>query len=240
MGKVFFVLILGQFLFSSAVVADDLAEYEKECLSVIEEPKVTVLSSYGKLQYKFDKDAAYLKRETEKKFKDQGEEMSAEFVPIGLTKVHDMFDFDMTVGQIEISKGYLCVFPTDIKVKLEYYMPTIYILDTLEKGSCFYELALRHEKTHMQIYIEALDYFLPMLKKQADSVFHKVGVKVFSREESAETAAKELNEQYLEVVKKNLDKWRSDVEKEQLKLDTPEHYIIENTICKKFDEEGYE
>lgn len=236
MKKVFFALILG-IVFVKPLRADVLAEYQKECLSFIDRPETEVSSSYGKLRYKYDKDAAYLKRETEKKFSFQGMKMPETFVPIGLTKVRDVFDFNLVIGQIGISKGYTCVYPTEIKARLEYYMPTIYILNTLREGTCLYDLSLRHEKTHMQIYIEALDYFLPILKKRIDKLFDEVGVKVVARGESAETAAKALNEAYLEPVKKIIDSWRKEVETEQMKLDTPEHYMIENMLCQKIDGE---
>lgn len=92
--------------------------------------------------------------------------MPQDLVPVGLTKVRDGFDFNMTVGHIEISHGYSCLYPQEINAHLGYYVPTIYILKDLQKGTCLYEVALRHEKTHMQIYIEALDYFLPEFKKR--------------------------------------------------------------------------
>lgn len=238
MKKVFFALILSVWTvnFAMADSESSLKRYEEECLSFIDKPKVEVTSSYGKLRYSYDKDEAYLKAETAKKFREQGEDMPADFVPIGLTKVRDRFDFSLEVGQIEVSKGYVCLYPSKIKAHLGYYVPTIYILNSLKKDSCLYDLSLRHEKTHMQIYIEALDYFLPAFKKTAEGLFERAGVKIAQRGDDLEKAARELNDAYLKIISSKVDVWHKEVEAEQLKLDTPENYIIENKICAEIDE----
>lgn len=233
MKKVFFALILN-FLMIKPAFSDSLGEYEKECLSFIKAPKVNVSSAYGKLRYQFDKDENFLRQETEKKFKDAGEEMPQEFTPIGLTKVRDIFDFNLTMGQIEVSKGYVCLYPEKIDVRLEYYMPTIYILNGLKEGTCQYDLAMRHEKTHMQIYIEALDYFLPILKQEAEDLFEEIGVRA-ALPQNAEETAKALNGVYLEKVQKKIDVWHEEVEAEQMKLDSVENYMMENMLCQKMD-----
>jgi len=237
MKKLFFALILSFFFIPLSEADENLLKYEKECREFIDKPKIELISSYGRLQYKFDKDAAYLKRETAKKFAEQDETMSDDFMPVGLTKVRDVFDFDFTVGTLALSQGYTCVYPESVKVRLEYFMPTIYILNSLEKDSCMYNVALRHENTHMQIYIEALDYFLPKLKKFMVKQFNLIGVKVVSDSESSEKAAKDLNEKYLAGIQNKITEWHKEVEHEQLKLDTPEHYIIENMICQTIEDE---
>lgn len=231
MRKIFFALILNFFFISSVFADGNLSKYQEECLGFIQKPKVELFSSYGKLRYRFDKDAGFLKKETEKKFAEQNEKMDESIAPIGLTKVKNVFDFNFTVGTLNLSQGYVCVYPDTISARVEYSMPTIYILNTLHKDSCYYDLALRHEKTHMQIYIEALDYFLPKFKQSLDSLFDRIGFLIVSKDESVEEAAKRLNNNYLAVVQAEVDAWQKETALEQLKLDTPEHYIIENSIC---------
>ena len=233
MKKVFFTLILSCLLANNAKAVSELARYEKECLSIINAPKVEMTSTYGKLHHNFDKDEDFLRKETAKRFQEMGETFSENFAPVGLTKVRDAFDFSLVVGQIDVSNGYTCLYPETIKVHLGYYTPTIYLLNNLKKGSCLYNLALRHENTHMQLYIEALDYFLPQLKMTVDELFDNVGVKIVKRGKNSERDARELNEAYLAVVQAKVNAWRKDVEKEQMKLDTPEHYMIENRLCQE-------
>ncbi len=234
--KVFFTLILSCIIaFRSADAATSLKKYEDECISFIKAPKVTVTSTYGKLRYDYGKDKKYLQKETSRRFQEQGEELYEGFDPVGLTKVRDAFDFAVTVSQIDVSNGYTCFYPEAIKVHLGYYTPTIYILNSLKKGSCLYNLAERHEKTHMQIYIEALDYFLSQLKETANGLFDRVGVKIVKRGYSGKKAAEELNNAYLAVIQAKVENWRKAVEKEQLKLDTPEQYILENKLCQELE-----
>lgn len=218
-----------------ALAADDLEKYKKECLSVIEKPSIQITSAYGNLKYDFSKGSDFLKRETEIKFQENGLGLPVKFEPIGLTKVRDTFNFSMTVGQIEISRNYECVFPKTITVHLGYVSPTIYILKDLKKQSCLYEVALRHEKTHMQIYIEALDYFLPEFKKEVNNLFETVGVKILQSGQNGILVAKELNTEYVNTLKNKVNNWRKDVEKEQAKLDTFEHYLLESKLCAQFD-----
>ncbi|MBR2274192.1 MAG: hypothetical protein IJ864_05155 [Alphaproteobacteria bacterium] len=235
MKKVFFALILSLFCCYSAQAAEDYTRYVSECLDYVQRPKVNLASSYGKLRYKFDKDSLFLKRKTMQKFLMQHKTMPDDFVPIGLTDVRDVFDFDFQVETMGLSHGYICVYPKVIDVRLEYSLPTIYILNTLVPGSCLYEVALRHEKTHMQIYIEALDYFLPRLKAYMDKQFERIGVKIISRSGSSEQAAAELNQAYFNDLQQRIEAWRHEVEIEQLKLDTPEHYMLENSLCQEIE-----
>ncbi len=236
MRKVFFALI---FAFSSVNIGyasdADMKRYVEECLSVIDRPQVEITSSYGKLRYNYTKGKDFLRQETEEKFKASGLEMPEDFIPIGLTKVRDGFNFNLTVGQVEISRGYECVYPEKIEAHLGYYVPTIYVLKDLEKNSCMYEVALRHEKTHMQIYIEALDYFLPQFKDTAERLFEMVGVKIVAPGQQADVIAKELNAEYLQKLQEKVETWRKEVAVEQAKLDSIENYIVETKLCEKFD-----
>lgn len=233
MKKVFFILISSMFITFSAHSEEEIARYQKECLSFIEKPEINVTASYGKLLYKFDKDENFLKQKTAEKFAKQGQKMDVS--PVGLTDVRDVIDLDFQAETMGLSHGYTCIYPKKISINLEYSLPTIYIANTLKPNTCLYEVALRHEKTHMQIYIKALDYILPVLKSYAQNLTNTVGIRITSRNQSPEDAAKELNAIYFSRLQQFINSWRKDVEKEQLKLDTPEHYILENKICKEME-----
>jgi hypothetical protein len=232
MKKVFFALILNALVCYSAFSEEDLSQAEQECLSVISAPKVEVTSSYGRLRYDYSKDEAYLKKEKEKLFPQLAEEnLSDDIIAVGLTKVKDNFDLNMDVGQVEIGHGYYCLYPEKIKAHIGYVLPTIYIAKSLRKGTCLFEVSLRHEKTHMQIYIEALDYFLPTFKKSAENLFQEVGVKVIPSPKIAKESAMDLNRKYVQALKEKVDAWRKEVEIEQQKLDSVENYLVENRLC---------
>ena len=99
-----------------------------------------------------------------------------------------------------------------------------------------YDVTIRHEKTHMQMYIDALDYILPQLKRTVKGLYDNIGVKVVKSGVDYKEVAGELNKAYLSVVEDKIVKWRGDVNKEQMKLDSLEHYVIENRICEEEEE----
>lgn len=231
MKKVFFALIFNIFIVNFVSASDINDRFVYECKKLIDKPTIKIKSSYGKLKYVFDRDTSFLEKETAKKYKEQGLVFSESFTPIGLTKVAEGVDVDIEVGVISVSKGNYCVYPKNIEAFLGYYSPTIYILNSLEKNSCMYDVALRHEKTHMQIYIEALDYFLPMFKKYVNDLYETDGVLIIDNKNEAKAAAKKLSDMYMKKVKNRISAWRRDVEKEQMKLDSKENYILENRIC---------
>ena len=236
MKKVFFALILNLFMWCGITRADDLSAYQKECLDFISRPKVDVYGSYGNLRYNYDKDSAYLTQEQEKKVKAySAEETNVEMKVLGLTKMQDTVDFKAEFTQLALNKGYICLYPENIQISIDYYLPTIYIANELQKGTCLYDITLRHERTHAQIYIEALDYFLPRLKKYADALFDNIGVKVITKGESVDNAMADLSKSYHDAVQKRIDAWYKAVEKEQLKMDTIEQYKLESRICQEIE-----
>ncbi len=236
MRKVFFALIFVFFMQCSSAKADDLSTYRQECLDFISRPKVEVFGSYGNLRYNYDKDSTYLTQEQEKKIKAySSEDAQIELKVLGLTKMQDTVDFKAEFTQLALNKGYVCLYPESIQVSIDYYLPTIYIASELEKGTCLYDVTLRHERTHAQIYIEALDYFLPRLKKYADALFDNIGVKVITKGESVDNAMADLSKSYHDAVQKRIDAWYKAVEKEQLKMDTIDQYKLESRICQEIE-----
>lgn len=240
MRKVFFTLIFNLFLINNCWADAKLARYEEECLSIINKPIINLKSSYGRLRYDFGKSNDFLYIETAKKFNEYGIEMFKEFKPMGLTKIKDALEVDMEIAKISVSHGYQCIYPEKINIFLGYYLPTIYISNELKKETCLYDLTLRHEQTHMQIYIEALDYFLPKLNEMSKTLLDKKGVKIIDADSDAELQAKMLNNDYVLFIEEFVNKWRKEVEKEQLKLDSVENYIIESKICAEINDKNEE
>lgn len=235
MKKIFFALILSSF-FSLSVRADETIEkYKVDCLNYISSPKVSLQSSYGKLRYNHSKDMEYLGRATAKKLEALHKSTQSEFKIMGLTKVRDIFDYETTFGLFPLNNNYSCVYPESIKARLAYNMPTIYIANNLKKDTCLYDLTVRHENTHMQIYIDAMDYFLPAFKKYLNGQFKEIGVEIVSQKADVQEVIKKLNEKYLKGAQQKVDAWRKDIENEELKLDTPEHYLMESMICEHID-----
>lgn len=237
MKKVFFTLIFALIFMNNAFAnnKDIDARYIEDCLAIIEKPYLEVSSSYGSLKYNFDKDEDFLRKETVKKYKEQGKVLPADYKVVGLTKVRQGFEFNMDIGIIGVSGGKYCVHPKKIYTYIGYYVPTIYILKDLPKDSCVYDVALRHEKTHMEIYLHALDYFIPSFKKSVEGLLDKVGVRIANNIKDAEKKANILNEEYIKELKSDVDAWVKHVEEEQMMLDSGENYDLERRICEEVD-----
>lgn len=238
MKKVFFALIFGMFFCNLGIANENLKQYEEECLSIIDKPKIKLTSSYGKLKYDFEKDSKSLREETELQYKKQGLEMPKELETMGLTKINDSFEFNMEVGQVGVSQGYRCLYPESIDVFMGYYLPRIYIAKDAPEGSCVYNIALRHEQTHMRIYIEALDFFLPKLKNRMEKSIEEKGVRIVAPNEDVQVIASIYNEEYTKYLKDYVDHWRKQVINEQLKMDSIKQYITESRLCKELEEEA--
>lgn len=212
----------------------NIDKYKSECLALIDKPEIKVTSSYGKLKYDFSKSDDFLFEKTMDKYQEYGIEISS-FKTVGLTTVTVSFDFDMEVGVVSLSDGYKCAYPSKIKTYLGYQVPTIYISNSLEKNSCFYNVSLQHEKTHMEVYICALDDFLPVYKRKIIGLIDEVGVLVMSKKSNTEKGVKMLNKEYVEKAKNIVNIWKGDVEREQSKFDTLEHYTLESRICNELN-----
>ena len=238
MKKVFFTLIFAIFFVCDAWANEDVSKYIEDCLAVIDKPNIKAKSSYGYLQYNFDKDEDFLRKKTSELYNERGLKLPDDHKVLGLTVVRLGFELDVGVGMISVSNDKYCLYPTDINAYIGYSAPIIYILKDLQKGSCKYDVALKHEKTHMEIYINALDYFLPKFKDTVENLLYKVGVKIIDKpkdDQSRLIVAKKFSEVYHNYVKKQVDEWWNILSVEQGKLDTMENYDLENRICREID-----
>ena len=239
MRKVFFTLIF-TLLFINNAMANDASRYIEDCLSVIDKPKLKTTSSYGKLKYDFSKDEDFLRKKTNEYYDGREKVFPDDYDVLGLTTVRLGFDLDVDVNIISVSNGKHCAYPTSIKAHMGYSVPTIYILNDLKKGSCRYDVALKHEKTHMEIYIHALDYVMPMFKAAVERLFDEVGVRIIDKPNSDKEmfkVAEGLSNDYRDHIKKQIDVWWKKLHEEHDKLDTLESYKLEARICEEIDKE---
>ena len=76
---------------------------------------------------------------------------------------------------------------------------------------------------------------MPELKKASDGLFEKVGVRIAAPDEHTPTIAEQLHEDYVNALNEKVEAWRQEVEAEQLKLDTPEQYLLESKLCERVE-----
>ena len=236
MKKVFFTLIFAIFFVCEALAKGDVSRYVDDCLSLIDKPKIKVTSSYGYLKYDYTKDNEYLTRLTIKNWNKIGKYIPEDFIVGGLAVAPLSSDFNMDVKAIGVSDGKYCVYPSSIDAYVGYSVPKIYISKDLIKGTCEYDLAVRHENTHMEIYFLALEYFLPKFKDTVGGLLDEVSVSIVNNEKEIEEEAKKLSMKYREVVKAKIDDWWEGVQEEQWMMDRPDNYDLEHRICRELED----
>lgn len=136
-----------------------------------------------------------------------------------------------TVARIA-SDDSVCVLPTSIDVFIGFQNPTIYISNSLPKGSCQYNLALRHEHQHQQVNIAALDYFIPQIKIEIEKKLKEVKPQSVKSLSQTDQITLEMNDEYTAIVEPLIDRFKATLLYEQKKLDNLNNYRFESAICR--------
>ena len=199
------------------------------CEQVRVHPKLNFYTSYGKLEYDFSHDQ------------------------MGITQIgmqygvieKGVFANGLATGtvkwEINISstaqKGYkqqICATPVEIDFYLGFYQPKIFISNDLRKGTCMYDLVLRHEQTHQQINIKTLEYFLPLFKKAFHQIISEIPALPISSNSYAELnrGSNILAQQYSKRLTPLIEVFKKELSIEQGKLDNASNYAFENSICR--------
>lgn len=143
-------------------------------------------------------------------------------------------------GQVQLfttvyKEGELvCLVPESLEISLGYRQPVIYLLQDLKKGSCEYNLVLRHEQQHQQISIMALEHFAPQIQRaMAQKLAQSIPFAV-EDDADADVQTTALNEEYWQYFSPLLEQFRAALLKEQQKLDSRQNYEFEDKLCAKF------
>ena len=217
--KLFFILTILIF-FCPCVFATD-------CSSVPVNPTVKITSSYGKLLYDKTKSIEEI-TSLAKKFNLVEKGLFAS----GLSTVN--VNFDITINTLGIPVGELeyCVVPTDVIIFLGLDSPTIYLSKDIDKNPCIHDLVLRHEKTHQQINKTTLEYYLPLFKEASSRIIKELKPIKITNIQEIESSTALLTKLYNKKMMSLVDFIKKEMINEQKKLDNPENYNFENSLCK--------
>jgi hypothetical protein len=217
--KLFFILIFSLFICKQSISAD--------CLDIDINPQIKIISSYGKLSYDTGKNT-YQITELAKKFNLVENGVFAS----GLSTVN--INFDVTTNTIgKPVSDYFCVIPTEINIFLGLDNPIIYLSKELEKNSCEYKLVLRHEQTHQQINKTTLEYYLPLFKEAVLKIVKKTSPILIKNINELEKSTGELSIKYNNKITPLVDFIKKEMLNEQRKLDNPNNYLFEDSLCSK-------
>ena len=219
MKKLFFILTISFFLSPSAFCND-------ECSSVQINPKIKVLSSYGKLTFDKSKTQKELTKTTKQHvFVENG------LFANGLSTANINFDISLKTYAQKLNDSKFCIIPKEVTIFLGFENPTIYISSNLEENSCEYNIVLNHEKTHQQINIKTLEYYLPLFKNTSTTIIKEIEPLVITDINKLEDTTNDYIKIYNKKLTPLVDFIKKEIFEQQKKLDNPDNYKYENSLC---------
>ena len=127
------------------------------------------------------------------------------------------------------------LFRSGLNVYIGFSRPIIYLAKELQPGTCSYNLVLRHEQVHQQINVQALQYFIPMIRRELSAAAAKIPAVYVGPLETEDKALEQLNRRYAEIITPQVNRLRSQILAEQRKLDNSRNYKMEGDVCRKFN-----
>lgn len=227
MKKLFFVLTLLTLSSPAFGQTDNVAH---KCAQIKINPKINLYTSYGKLNYDFTKSTKEINILGNK----YGHIETGLFAQ-GLSLLSISNQVTLSTESEFLSLNEICVVPSSIDIFIGYSNPTIYVAEELNKGSCEFNLILRHEKAHQQINKTALDYFMPQIYQAVVRFSKDIKPILIDNTSKIDSATKYMNMQYLAKIKDISKRLQEEIIKEQKKLDNREHYKLEGELCKNFN-----
>jgi len=232
MKNVFYILIFLSFASFSNAKADESRDLR--CQTFVPKPKVTIKARFEALEYDYSKVSKTLERLHRK---DTHSEPLKGYDINGLTPYKMETSLSFNLGKKTFNDGVTCFFPVDVDLTLTLLEPKIYIARHIKKGSCWHKVTLRHEQTHEQINVEAVEYYLPFIKDRFISAVKKYSIASRPKDDlQIEVVQESLKKKYLDAINPLLEELNDEINKEQKKLDRIEQYDFEQSLCKTNDE----
>lgn len=217
--KLFFILTISIFTYQIS--------YASDCSSITVSPKVILTSSYGKLEYNHSK--------TSSEITDLAKKLNiseAGLFASGLSTVDINFDIEVKTLAYPIGNFELCVVPQEIKIFLGFDKPTIYLATDLSEGSCEYNMVMRHEQVHHQINKETLEYYLPLFKESSLKISKTLKPIIINDLNKVKPSILEITNNYNQKLTPLVNYIKQEMISEQQKLDNPNNYSFEHSLCK--------
>lgn len=213
----------GQYLLDATVGNTHL---QKECMEYADEVKLIFKSSYGRLRYDKSKSQKAVQKIAQK----GNFEIDSGYQIMGLADFSSKMSVGMDVVSIDMGKG-MCIIPDTVEVFFGFEDPVIYIAREAQRTRCQKMLVTRHEQTHMQISVLALEYFLPQMKKIAYEHAQKIKPIFVANGENTQDIVDKMMEKFVAKMTDLSDQFNKHLHDEQRKLDNLENYEYESKVC---------
>ncbi len=204
-------------------------EYKEKCMQYRAVPNVKIALEFDELKYNHTKTPRTLARLQREKF--SGKLLNG-YQVMGLTTYDFGTELNFKLEEKIINNGLTCYYPTEITLVLSMRYPTIYISKTVSKNSCQYDQLLRHEHMHLQLAAAAFEAYAPVLKERFLEAVKKYPVAGRPKKDvSMDVVRDDLTKKYMSVLTPLVQTLQNEIDTEQAKLDTPENYKKEQTLC---------
>ena len=189
-------------------------------------PEVEVIYNYGNLVFDYNISSEQLSEKVQAMYSNKITHRIT-----GLTELSPYIVVESSIVQSGTTR-YLCYYPEKVKVKVG-YEPVVYIRQDLQKGTCRYNLTIRHEQTHLDIGDLAMTNFLQEIKRSLPRIIKEVGVivKPYSDKVSALDNSNELNNLYRKQLSHMFDRFVKNMVAQQMRIDTMESYNAAGSLC---------
>lgn len=218
MKKLFFILTTLIFFTSTAFCSD-------ECVDIPINPEIKLISSFGKLNI----DNTKSKEELTSLAKENNYVEEGLFAN-GLSTADINFDITLKTS-VETKNDKQCIIPKEVNIFLGFNIPMIYISKELIKDSCEYNVVLRHEQTHQQINKKTLEYYLPLFKSASTTIIKSIKSFNIEKTENLNKATDDYINLYNQKLTPLVDFIKKEILIQQQKLDNPDNYKYENSLC---------
>ena len=229
MKKFLYALFFLNFIITSNVVeASNVINVR--CQAAAQRPNVRISFVSGEMLYDHTKVNRTLARLHEKEY---GGQPYDGFQINGLSTYTLETEINFRIIKQVFNDGVTCFYPADIELIVSMKNPTIYIARALKKGTCAYNITLRHEQTHQQINFETLQAYLPYIKERFIKIIKKYALISRPKDDiSLEKVQTGLQKRYSDAINAVIEEVKKEINLEQQKLDNLENYNYEQSLCK--------
>lgn len=237
MKKIFFILTILNFIYIDTVFAQNTpnsAELRRICEQTAIEPTLIFYSSYGKLEY----NKQYTRQNLTQLGKNMGMFEEGDLAS-GLALVDVASEYELNTSIRKMVNNAVCIIPQELSVYIGFQNPVIYLAQELEKGTCLYNLVLRHEQVHQQINVNALEYFIPLIYDRVKIIVKNMRPVYIQSERETKKRANEITAYYAAQINKLVEEFKQEILIEQRKLDNKQNYQLESNICKRYNEQHH-
>lgn len=201
------------------------------CNAMNPTPKIVFKTSYGKLQYHFDKNVDQISAMLTEKNHEKGVDRAS-----GLATLQWGWYVYVSKGITKkIAKDVYCVMPKEVQVYVGYQNPGIYVASDYKSRDALYASIMRHEQGHQWINKATLDYFLPLFFSQARTAIREVrAVKIYSKSD-IDAAYEQLNKYYEARLEPVWEEFKRLRELEHSKFDNAVNYSEEHKLVREYE-----